>query len=403
MKKNVTTWTSIVLLIVAGFVGTLGFRISIPVVAFLGRDILQLSAFIVSFFYSGYMVSRALSSITLGYIVDRVPKVIYLIPLFAVLFAITIYCYAYADHWIIIVLLRMFQGFLGGCIWPIVQYMIAEISPMNLKGRILSIYFALGSIGILLGNIIYASISEEPINYQLFLSTTLFLAAAIAMLASISLAKSKIIKYRQKKLKAKIRFERSVLYVIVSGFLLALSVAYVFGDIPYVYISEVLSLTKSETALLLALCSGLSICASYIISWFADKGFEKEALMLTYTLVLVSLPLVSIGSIYILPIGITLALISVKAFLPLSRRYISLHCLMPATGIGAVNMTMNLGLSLGLLVFSKVYDYLKYAKINVYGLEINYTPYVLLLFAIPLALFMLKFLTLGKTGASNVT
>lgn len=397
MSKNVITWISIALLITAGFIGTLSFRISIPIIAFLGRDVLQLSAFIISFFYSGYMVSRALSSITLGYIVDRIPKVIYLIPLFATLFAITIYCYVYANHWIIIVLLRMFQGFLGGCIWPIVQYMVVEISPMNLKGRILSIYFALGSVGILLGNVIYARISGEPISYQLFLSATLFLAAAIAMLVSILFAKSKIVGYKRRKLKTKMSFEHSVLYVIASGFLLALSVAFVFGDISYVYISEVLSLTKSETALLLALCSGLSICASYIISWLADKGFEKETLILTYILVLISLPLVSIGSIYILPIGVTLALISVKAFHPLSRRYISLHCMMPATGIGAVNMTMNLGVSLGLLVFSNVYDYLKHIKAYVFGLKINYSPYVLLLFAIPLALFMLKFLTLEKT------
>ncbi|RLE87777.1 MAG: hypothetical protein DRN04_17815 [Thermoprotei archaeon] len=394
MKQYGETWASILLLIAAGFTGTLGFRLSIPVIAFLGRDVLQLSAFLVSFFYSGYMVSRALSSITLGYIVDRVPRVIYLVPLFATVFALTIYCYTHADNWVFIVLLRMVQGFLGGCIWPLVQYLVAQISPENLKGRILSVYFALGSVGILLSNVVYAMIVNYSLGYKLAISTSFFLTAALFMLIAIYLAKQKITHYKRGKTGVKISFERPVLYVVFSGFLLALCVAFAFGDIVYIYVSEVLSLTRSDTALLLAFCSGLSICFSYIISWFADKGYERETLALTYVLVFASIPLISIGNIYILPLGLTLALISIKAFHPLSRRYIALHCPMPATGIGAVNMATNLGISLGLIVFSRAYDYLENIKTTFLGFKINYAPYIFLLFAIPLIIFAIKLLTI---------
>ena len=394
MKQYGETWASILLLIAAGFTGTLGFRLSIPVIAFLGRDVLQLSAFLVSFFYSGYMVSRALSSITLGYIVDRVPRVIYLVPLFATVFALTIYCYTHADNWVFIVLLRMVQGFLGGCIWPLVQYLVAQISPENLKGRILSVYFALGSVGILLSNVVYAMIVNYSLGYKLAISTSFFLTAALFMLIAIYLAKQKITHYKRGKTGVKISFERPVLYVVFSGFLLALCVAFAFGDIVYIYVSEVLSLTRSDTALLLAFCSGLSICFSYIISWFADKGYERETLALTYVLAFASIPLISIGNIYILPLGLTLALISIKAFHPLSRRYIALHCPMPATGIGAVNMATNLGISLGLIVFSRAYDYLENIKTTFLGFKINYAPYIFLLFAIPLIIFAIKLLTI---------
>ena len=394
MKQYGETWASIILLIAAGFTGTLGFRLSIPVIAFLGRDVLQLSAFLVSFFYSGYMVSRALSSITLGYIVDRVPRVIYLVPLFATVFALTIYCYTHADNWVFIVLLRMVQGFLGGCIWPLVQYLVAQISPENLKGRILSVYFALGSVGILLSNVVYAMIVNYSLGYKLAISTSFFLTAALFMLIAIYLAKQKITHYKRGKTGVKISFERPVLYVVFSGFLLALCVAFAFGDIVYIYVSEVLSLTRSDTALLLAFCSGLSICFSYIISWFADKGYERETLALTYVLAFASIPLISIGNIYILPLGLTLALISIKAFHPLSRRYIALHCPMPATGIGAVNMATNLGISLGLIVFSRAYDYLENIKTTFLGFKINYAPYIFLLFAIPLIIFAIKLLTI---------
>jgi len=398
MKQYGETWISIVLLIAAGLIGTLGFRLSIPVIAFLGRDILQLSAFLVSFFYSGYMVSRALSSITLGYIVDRVPKVIYLVPLFAAVFALTIYCYIYADNWIFIVLLRMVQGFLGGCIWPLVQYLVAQISPQNLKGRILSVYFALGSAGILLGNVVYAIIVDYPLSHKLAISTSFFLVAALFMLTAIYLTRQKIVYYKREGTGNKISFERPVLYVVFSGFLLALCVAFAFGDIVYIYVSEVLSLTRSDTALLLAFCSGLSICFSYIISWFADKGYERETLALTYILVAASIPLISIGSIYILPLGLTLALISIRAFHPLSRRYIALHCSMPAIGIGAVNMATNLGISLGLIIFSKTYDYFENIRTIFLGLKINYAPYVLLIFAIPLIVLAIKLLTAKRIG-----
>jgi len=393
MKQYGGTWASIILLIAAGFIGTLGFRLSIPVIAFLGRDILQLSAFLVSFFYSGYMVSRALSSITLGYIVDRVPRVIYLIPLFATVFALTIYCYIYANNWVFIVLLRMVQGFLGGCIWPLVQYLVAQISPQNLKGRILSVYFALGSVGILLGNVVYAIIVNYPLSQKLAISSSFFLVAALFMLIAIYLTKQKIVYYKREGAVSRISFERPVLYVVFSGFLLALCVAFAFGDIVYIYVSEVLSLTRSDTALLLAFCSGLSICFSYIISWFADRGYETETLALTYILVAASIPLISIGSIYILPLGLTLALISIRAFHPLSRRYIALHCSMPATGIGAINMATNLGISLGLIVFSRAYDCFENVKIAFLGLKINHAPYILLIFAVPLTIFAVKLLT----------
>lgn len=395
MDSNKSIRFSVIALIIAGFAGSLGFRLSIPVVAFLSRDVLQLSTFIISFFYSGYMVSRALASITLGYIVDRYPKVIYFVPLFATIFAIIIYCYIFTNNWILIVSFRIIQGFLGGCIWPIVQYIVAQITPTNLRGRVLSIYFAMGSVGIFLSNIIYAVIVKYTVSYQLLISSSLFFMTAIFILLSIIFGNVTIMNLkRERKGKPKVSLlkEHIVLYVIIAGFLVSFSVPYVMGDISYVYISELLSLNKSDVALLLAFSGALGISFSYIISWLADKGFERETLALALILVVIALPLVSIKNIFLVSIGVTLALISIRTFLPLSRRYISLHSSMPATGIGAVNTTMNLGVSAGLIVFGQAYDYLKDTVFIFYGLKINLTPYILFLLTPLLMILALKLL-----------
>ena len=177
--------------LVASIAGTAACRLFMPVVAYYVRETLYSSMIEVSLLTIAFLLARALSSVIAGRIVDKVKRAIVLIVLlgFTINGLITV-LYAYISSWIEAIVLRLMQGALNGFTWPTIQFVVASISPIKWRGRILATYFALGSIGLFAGDLIYSFMANMPALTILSISSLMFITSAISsVLGSISYLK----------------------------------------------------------------------------------------------------------------------------------------------------------------------------------------------------------------------
>jgi len=393
MSLNIKTKISLILFIVSGFLGALGFRLSVPIIAFYSREVLGVPVIIISSIFVGFMGARGVMAIVSGYIMDIKPRYARFIPVFAFLTSLVILCYILVKDWSGIIALRVLQGILSGCLWPVVQFLVASLSPREVKGRILSLYFISGSLAVFLANIVYALIFSYPLWLQLFIPGFIYILCGLTLTLSLMTIRGMDFKKTMVRGGTLLSTHKSssgnlIYTAVIGGFALSFMTCYVFGDLSYIYVSETLNIGKSVTALLLAYAGVLGIMVSYLLGWASDKYSNKKTIIVTLLLAMISVFLVSCGNMYTFVLGLILAAIAAKGYRPITKRLLAIYSSLPALGIAAIDTSMNFGLSLGQIFFGGVYDTYKSSVIHVNGLTVYIAPLSLLIL-LPLVIYVM--------------
>lgn len=399
MEENNSARLAVTLLVVTGFLGTVAYRLSIPVIAFYSRNTLGASVFDVSVFTAAFMISRALSASLSGVVIEKKPRMINTAVATSIANALVIYLFYVKPDIVFYMVLRGAQGFLNGVTWPIVQYLVGVSSPRDIRGRVLAIYFMSGELGGFAANNIYALIADRSLESQLLLSSILFVATGLVLASSLiilrKLSGGRIVPRRGEKAKTGLRqtstrrLERRDYLIVLSGFFVMGSTSFMHGEISYVYLSETIGMSSADTALVLAYIGLLAMISSYLISWLADKKSDIIALQLAFLMAFVSPLLISIASTITVLAGYATAMISARSYRPLSRRYLTTYTALPATTIGFINASDNIGASTSQLLLGYSYDSLLGKYYTMVSAKIMMAPLPLIvIYALPLLLIM---------------
>ncbi|WP_048149588.1 MFS transporter [Palaeococcus ferrophilus] len=345
----------IALLVLSAFTGTLAFRLATPAVAFYTRDVLRASMLSLSVVSTSFVLARALSSLFGGLILERGKKLVYIGSLAMMGNAIAVQLYPLTSSWPQVVGIKLLNGFLNGLSWPMAQFVIAVVTPKEIRARVTSVYFLFGSIASLLGNYAYAFTVRWGLSGQMWLASAFFLLTGLIMLASYVLLDGWIVP-RRKKTPGGERPSLDPRRVLVIASLMAAIVAFTSGEITYVYVSEALGLDRATTATLLGWTGFLAAMLSYGVSWLADVRSERMMVVLTSLMAALSPLFASIKTAPTVFLGIFLALFAFQSFRPISRKVLSTYH-RSSLAIGGINALQNLSTFAGGMLFGFAYSF----------------------------------------------
>ncbi|RLF98724.1 MAG: hypothetical protein DRN49_05445 [Thaumarchaeota archaeon] len=367
------------------FLGTAAFRAVIPAVAYYARTELMLAMGFLSILAMAFLSARALTAPLAGYFIDK-GGLRRIIPVLPIVSSIILLLYNYLKSFTFFLILRILQGIVNGFFWVFIQVSIASNTPIEWRGTALAIYFALGSVGVFVGNLLYSIIA--PINSSYIFLTAFILSAAAAPLTYLAIRFIQV-KIQVKRVKARERSEHGKLSVhplLLASFIIALIGAILVGDPIYVYLSEFADLSKELSALILGLTGILGLIASIPINVIADKVSEDYAIIAIAFMTCLAPFLLAVKNYQAIFIGLLAAGISWKAYTPLSRRLATSYRGQAGMTIGLVNSSMNFGTVIGLLIFGWSYDLFQGIILDFIGIKVNPTPLILSLLA-PILIF----------------
>ncbi len=344
----------ILLLITSAFTGTLAFRLATPAIAFYTRDVLKASMFAVSLVSMSFVLARAFSSVLGGLVLERGKKLVYLGALAMMGNALAVHLYPLTSSWLQVVGIKLLNGFLNGISWPMAQFVIAVVTPREIRARVTAVYFFFGSIASLLGNYVYAFTVKLGLADQMWIASAFFVLTGLIMLLSYYLLYDEITPKR-KKTPGGEKPSLDPRRILIIASLMAVIVAFTSGEITYVYVSEVLRMSKERTAVLLGWTGFLSSLLSYFVSWAADVRSEVRMVKLTSMMAAVSPLLAAIKTAPTVFLGIFLALFAFQSFRPISRKVLASYH-RSSLAIGGVNAVQNLSTFLGGILFGLAYS-----------------------------------------------
>ena len=344
----------ILLLITSAFTGTLAFRLATPAIAFYTRDVLKASMFAVSLVSMSFVLARAFSSVLGGLVLERGKKLVYLGALAMMGNALAVHLYPLTSSWLQVVGIKLLNGFLNGLSWPMAQFVIAVATPREIRARVTAVYFFFGSIASLLGNYVYAFTVKLGLADQMWIASAFFVLTGLIMLLSYYLLYDEITPKR-KKTPGGEKPSLDPRRILIIASLMAVIVAFTSGEITYVYVSEVLRMSKERTAVLLGWTGFLSSLLSYFVSWAADVRSEVRMVKLTSMMAAVSPLLAAIKTAPTVFLGIFLALFAFQSFRPISRKVLASYH-RSSLAIGGVNAVQNLSTFLGGILFGLAYS-----------------------------------------------
>lgn len=344
----------IILLIISAFTGTIAFRLATPAIAFYTRDVLKASMFAVSLVSMSFVLARAFSSVLGGLVLERGKKLVYLGAIAMMGNALAVHLYPLTSNWLQVVGIKLLNGFLNGLSWPMAQFVIAVATPGEIRARVTAVYFFFGSIASLLGNYVYAYTVKLGLAGQMWIASAFFVLTGLIMLLSYYLLYDEITPKRKKTPDGE-RPSLNPKRVLTIASLMAVIVAFTSGEITYVYVSEVLRISKERTAVLLGWTGFLSSLLSYFVSWAADVRSEARMVKLTSLMAALSPLLAAVKTAPTVFFGIFLALFAFQSFRPISRKVLASYH-RSSLAIGGVNAVQNLSTFIGGMLFGVAYS-----------------------------------------------
>ena len=390
----------IILIIFAiSFFGTSAFRISIPAIAFYSRLILEASALGIGLLTSSFFAGRALFAIIAGGLADKYRfKVIYIASLCFLLNAFITYLYAFVNSVFGIIIVRFLQGALNGVSWISIQYILGSNVELSIRGRVYSIYFAIGSFGGIIGNVIYSFLSNEPLIFILMISSLLFLVASILTfgLRFIPFIQINSINHKSKdsimhkgggylELVAAIPLMFIVLSVNMFG-------SVIRGDLIYIYMNEAFNLSRGDVANFIAFISLIALFGGYILSWLSDKINDLIALKISLFIGLIGSFLVGIKFLFGVLIGLILYYIAGSGIISISRRIAITYYRLGGMVIGLINASSNIGIVAGSFISGLIYDAYGLFELNILGMA--FTFFILIMTFILIIAFIMSIIFL---------
>ena len=355
------------LMVVLAFAGTVAFRVSIPAVAFYTRGVLEASALGVGMLTSAFFAARAIFAVVSGGLADKYGyRVLYYSAAAFLLNAAVVNLYAVATSLPEVLAIRFAQGVLNGIAWVPVQVVLGRLVPESVRGRVYSVYFALGSLGGMAGNAIYAGLADAPITAVLAVSATSFAASSALVLATAVSVRG--LELRPVRGGTKREIGEGVgeaglavgllgvvpLVIIVLGSSMFNSV--IRGDLIYMYMNEVFELSKEVVAGYVALSSLIALPMSYLLSWVSDRVDDATSLKISLGLVLAGALLVGSTWRELALIGLAMAYGGFSGVVPVTRRVAVTKFRLGGTAIGLVNASGNIGNVVGAALAGYLYD-----------------------------------------------
>ncbi len=382
-----------IVVVAVGFLGTLGYRLSVPVVAFFVRDLLEASALIIGGLSTAYFVGRALFAVIAGKSISRMHNFILLPVIGLALNSTLVLSYGFIDASWQALLIRFGQGVAAGLLWIPMQYLVAAYVPVEWRGRAYSVYFSMGGLGVFAANALYAFLIEWG-DWPILVLASLIIASCIPLVLVLPPTKTKeTVEKRVSGNNAsgkKIAWHGIVWFTILSGFSLNFVLSIAGGDLPYIFINEIVGLSKSDTALLLGAVSILGMIIGFGASWMADRYSDRKVLLTLVLLIPLSLVFIALLTPLTVLLGFVLIRVIRSTFTPVSRRILSIYHREPGAAIGYINTASNIGVASGSLYTGYFYDLLGFESIALWWLSFNLIPLTLLPIAvIPLAAYIM--------------
>ena len=297
---------------------------------------------------SAFFAGRALSATLSGFIYDARPSLARRAPgagLAGV--AATVAAMSIANSPYLLVALSGLQGVFSGMTWPLVQTGVAHHS--RASPTILSLYFALGSVGIAAGRLAYPTLSAMLGDRGVFTLSSLFYAAAASVLA-IGFSRLNISPARRSirgRMASLLRAWKALTFNAASGFAWGLTAQVLY---PLLVLQGV---PGDIAAYSLSLGALAGIPSKIAAGRLAEKLGEKNAILALSSLTLASLATLNLTSGVAAALGAAAYLAASAAIVPLARliAYREGAALgSPASVVGVANTFSNIGSTLAPLL-----------------------------------------------------
>ncbi len=346
----------IVSAMLAAFLGSLGIRLTIPTIAFYAKDVMKVSKALLSLFFAFLVAGRAFSSVVSGYAMERFRWFPKAAPISAAICALAMYCYVFVSSWWHIVAIRFVQGVANGIAWPSVQILLAFNVPERIRGRVFSVYFALGTFGIAAADVVYYAIARFSYVQKIVIAVALYLlaAACIAVVALLSKSPTAVTTRARN-----VRNGRGSVLKSIPILACAASMTFVtcfsLGDLCYVFVVEKAGVSEEYAALVIGVMRFAAVCISYVLSWIADIASNNFAIAVSVTAAVAAAVLLAFETPATSLAAVFLALSANSSFMPLSRRFVSVVSPRASRDVGLLNASQNVGNAVGQVIFGSLY------------------------------------------------
>ncbi|MEB3860778.1 MAG: MFS transporter [Desulfurococcales archaeon] len=366
--------TPLILVMAAVVLVSVATGLARPAIAFYTRYSLESTMLATASLTSSFMLGRMLTSIVSGVASELAPGRQWLLASIpAALAGLVVYIIPNTGSPGLVIGLMAVWGLLGGLTWPTVQIAVAEMAGGR-SGTVLSVYFALGTIGVSAGNWLFGHLDlgygeVVKLGALLMVPPALLIGVALAMHPPSVRARS------ARSLAGRLR-SRIVAWVLLVTLALGLLNG-LLREYFYIYSHEVYGLSREALGSLLGVAGVAAFLAGLASGALADRVGIPPALAVVTLIaaagsVLLGLPH---GSTLLLGLGFVLASVGVRASMPLTRN----RNLLPGAGGAAVVGLSNAALNLGVLVSPLVAGFL-----YEHGLGSGGAPYLVLGVVLPL-------------------
>ena len=357
---------AVVLFIVTAYTGTFAFKLSMPAVAFYAKNILEASMLGIGMLTSSFFIARATTAILAGALTDKIKtKILFLSATGFILNAFVVELYPYIASLPWLLFLRFLQGVLNGFAWVPIQAVLGLLVEKNIRGRVYSVYFILGTLGSFTGNTVYSFLTSKPLSYILGISSTLFLVSGLQVLGSKLLLREKTVLVASSDIKRNtvkkglaggISTVFLVLPLLLIVFTSSMFGSFLKGDLIYVYLYVFQGFSESSAPMIVGIASLLVLPINYVMSWFSDRRDSYLALRISILTGVIGGILLALRNDFIAVLGLLMALAGSSSTIPITRKLAVSIKSRAGTGIGLLNTTGNLGSMLGSAVAGYVLD-----------------------------------------------
>ena len=350
---------NLALALLMAFTGSFAFRLSVPVVAYYSRFVLEASATAIGALMTSFFAGRAPVAALAGHLY-RGRRSLLAASLSFVGVALLTPLYALSRSLPVLLGLRLLQGSLLGYAWTIVQIVVGASSPAGLGATIYALYFVTGAISLPISNAVYALLAAQPPLIILSVAASAFAATGL-MAGLMDYVEVK----RAGRAEGGIKAGHVIPLLLFFMLSLRLATAFTTSDVTYVYLCEVYRLGRRNAVLLLAWASAAGLALSIPLNAIADRVSERLVVSIVGASVSSGLALFPIRSLPLSALGLSLLLTGMSSMTPLSRRIALRRS--GSKGVGYVGAAGNVGVLLSSLLVGAIYDAAKAGGITPLG------------------------------------
>jgi len=344
-------------ILVAVFLASTASGLNRPSIAYFVRYTLHGSVLAAAGLTSGFMTGRALASVLGGFLGDLSRRIRWILASTPVFFASLIaYTIPSMDSVGAILVLMGLWGLLAGFTWPSVQTITAHLAKPR-SNTALSIYFAIGTVGIAFGNKLFGLLHASYAAMIRWSSVLMFLAGVTLLISTIGVETPEAGGRRLARNIARAARHGLIVWVLVAAFTVGM-LSGLMREYFYIYAHEIFGTTKQDLGNILLL-TGLAGAAVGLV---AGRLGDIRGLPIALTSVLLGAALGGIGigmasGLWSLLAFYLLAGASSRASMPLTRNATLVEGAGGGAIVGLSNAINNLGMIVGPMIGGALYGY----------------------------------------------